>query len=94
MRRIPEAKGPRGGFQPTRNASLLVRWEQDIHSPAGVGILTMSIPRNSEQYVLISVPKKFYLDLMHRSDPEMLFNQLLKMYLKDEPQPDEYQGEW
>ena len=61
---------------------MLLGWQAIDGVPHG--LLTIVIvhgPSEAEEFRLQQCPKRFYLGLLNGSAPEVLMNQLLKMYL-------------
>lgn len=68
----------------TRNPYLKVIWMQDATAPPGFGTLLLHITLTGKRYALARVPKRIYMELLRRPDPEVSVNQLLTMYIPAE----------
>jgi len=64
----------------TRTAGLRCGWRQGIHEKCGVGTLWIDVLGEVE-YELCPVPRKYFEDMLKRPDPEVLMNELMRMYL-------------
>lgn len=68
-------------LQPTKIPHLFVAWQMvpNLH-----GVLTIVIVHSAkerEEYRCQQCPKRYYLELLRRPDPELLVNQLLRLYI-------------
>lgn len=64
----------------TRTPGLRVGWRQGIHDKAGVGVLWVDI-LGEKEFQMTPVPVTYFKQLRTDPDPELLANQLLRMYL-------------
>lgn len=70
----------------THNPHLKVRWDQDALKSPGFGTLRTRSPLTKD-YALAGVPRRLYRDMLRRSDPEVLLNQILTCYLPADSGP-------